>query len=297
MIQKRLLLALILFTCSISAQIKGIVKDSLTGKPIPYVNIWVENEDIGSTSEENGTFFINTNENGKKLIFSTLGFEKKIIKASEASEVNLKSIAYSLDEVVISKSIGTKEIEMGNFKKKLTSSYGCGGKPRIIANYFPSTDETEKHPFLKSIKFQTNSEIEGAKFILHFYQVKEDGSPGIDLFEENKIVVVEKGSKINTINVENEHFKFPKNGLFVAIEWMIIEENKYSFISSLYGTNKKTELISYEPKLSTVFSETGNSWEYSSGQWKKIKVLGVFPNTKKYENTYANLAVNITLTN
>ena len=71
MIAKRLFLALVLVTFSLSAQIKGIVKDSLTGKPIPYVNIWVQNENIGSTSEENGTFFINTTEKRKKLIFST----------------------------------------------------------------------------------------------------------------------------------------------------------------------------------------------------------------------------------
>jgi len=38
-------------TFSLSAQIKGVVKDSLSGEPIPYVNIWVENETIGTTSE------------------------------------------------------------------------------------------------------------------------------------------------------------------------------------------------------------------------------------------------------
>lgn len=119
MIQKSLFLALILISFSALAQIKGVIKDSLTRKPIPFVNIWVENENIGSTSEENGTFFINTTENGKKLIFSTLGYEKKIIKASEAQVVNLKPTAYSLDEVVISKSIGTKTVEIGKSKTEI----------------------------------------------------------------------------------------------------------------------------------------------------------------------------------
>jgi hypothetical protein len=36
------------------SQIKGIVLDE-SNKPIPYVNIW-ENENIGTTSEENGSF-------------------------------------------------------------------------------------------------------------------------------------------------------------------------------------------------------------------------------------------------
>ncbi|WP_052201452.1 carboxypeptidase-like regulatory domain-containing protein [Flavobacterium psychrophilum] len=73
--QKTLLLFLVSF--SITAQIKGVVKDSISGKPIPYVNIWVQNENIGTTSEENGEFTISSTDKNKNLIFSALGFEKK----------------------------------------------------------------------------------------------------------------------------------------------------------------------------------------------------------------------------
>jgi len=295
MIDKRFLL--ILFTCSLTAQIKGVVKDSLTGKPIPYVNIWVENENIGSTSEENGTFFISTTATGKRLIFSTLGYDKKIINASEVLEVNLKTISYSLDEVVITKNIGTKEIEIGNLEGKSSHSYGCGVKPWIVANYYPSTDQTEKHPFLKSIQFRTKSDINKAKLILHCYQVNKDGTLGNDLLSENCIVEVKKGTTINKINIEKHRLKFPENGIFIAIEWMIIEENKYFHSYYLEGSKEKHQGISYEPKISTCFSETGISWRYSSGQWKKSNIIGVLPNSKKYQNTYANLAVTISLTN
>ncbi|WP_396162533.1 hypothetical protein [Flavobacterium sp.] len=46
--EKRLLLFLLLLGFYTSAQIKGVVKDSISGEPIPYVNIWVENELIGT---------------------------------------------------------------------------------------------------------------------------------------------------------------------------------------------------------------------------------------------------------
>ena len=98
------ILLLFLFSISLSAQIKGVVKDSLTGNPIPYINIWVENENIGASSEENGTFEIYTSEKSKNLIFSAIGFEKKIIKISESKEVKLKSVEYLLDEIVLSNS-------------------------------------------------------------------------------------------------------------------------------------------------------------------------------------------------
>lgn len=59
-----------------AAQIRGVVKDSLTGQPIPYANIWVENENVATTSEEDGTFSIVVTKD-KNLIFSALGYEKK----------------------------------------------------------------------------------------------------------------------------------------------------------------------------------------------------------------------------
>ncbi len=52
------ILILIFFIVSQIAfsQIKGVVKDSISGERISYVNIWVENETIGTTSEADGSF-------------------------------------------------------------------------------------------------------------------------------------------------------------------------------------------------------------------------------------------------
>jgi hypothetical protein len=88
MIEKRLWLLFVLWSFSVSAQIKGVVKDSVTGKPISYTNIWVENETIGVSSEENGEFSINTTKT-KNLVFSALGYEKKVVKASEANVISI----------------------------------------------------------------------------------------------------------------------------------------------------------------------------------------------------------------
>ena len=65
-----------------------------------------------------------------------MGFEKKIIRASEATVVYLKTTAYSLDEVVISKSIGTKSIEIGKTKSEIYQAFDNG--PKIDTKYFPS---------------------------------------------------------------------------------------------------------------------------------------------------------------
>ena len=114
-------------TIWVSAQTKGIVVDE-NNLPIPYVNIWVEGENIGTTSEEDGTFVIDSNDGNKNLIFSILGFEKKIIKLSEAKKVVLQSQTNELDEIVIVNKKETKEI-IENYKKdKYSIAFFVTGK-------------------------------------------------------------------------------------------------------------------------------------------------------------------------
>ncbi len=52
------LLLLFFFPAIILAQTSGIVVDSKSGKPIAYANMVVENQNIGTTSDEKGQFSI-----------------------------------------------------------------------------------------------------------------------------------------------------------------------------------------------------------------------------------------------
>ena len=70
--KKSIICFLLFISFSVLAQVKGVVKDE-AGNPISYANISVENQNTGTTSEENGTFSIKVNE-GANLIFSALGF-------------------------------------------------------------------------------------------------------------------------------------------------------------------------------------------------------------------------------
>lgn len=265
MIQKKLFLALVLMTFSVSAQIKGIIKDSLTGKPIPYVNIWIQNENIGSTSEENGTFFINTIGIEKKLIFSTLGYEKKIIKASEASEVNLKPIAYSLDEVVISKSIGTKSVEIGKTKNEMYQAFDNG--PKIDTKFFPYFPSYKKTKYIKQVSIYTDSRIEDAIIKIHFYEADANGFPGEELLDKDFVVKVKKGTRINRFDLMEFNLKFPKNGLFVGFEKLMIENNKTEKTITDLNTNITQVQKTYFPFILYNYVEREFLYTFSGGKW------------------------------
>lgn len=267
MIEKRIFSLLVFLCCSLHAQIKGVVKDSLSGRPIPYVNIWVENENIGSTSEENGNFFINTTATNKKLIFSTLGFEKKIIKASEASEVYLKPTSYSLDEVVISKSIGTKSVEIGKTKSEIYQAFDNG--PKIDTKFFPYFPSYKKTKYIKQVTLYTDSRIEDAIIKIHFYNLDSNGYPNEELLDKDFVVTVKKGTRINRFDLREFNLIFPKNGLFVGFEKLMIEKNKTEKTTTDLNTNTTQTQKTYFPFVLYNYVEREFLFTFSGGKWNR----------------------------
>jgi hypothetical protein len=293
--EKRLWFLFILVSFSVSAQIKGVVVDE-NNKPIPFVNIWVENENIGTTSEEDGSFQLNVSKD-KNLIFSTIGFEKKTCKLSEKNEIILKPIIYQLDEVKIEGRKATEEIEIGQYNKsKINFYYGCWDKPWIIAKYISYTDTVEKKPFLKNLTIMTSSYKKNASFNLRFLEVNSDGSPGNEIINENILVKVKKGKENTTIDISKYKLKIPQNGIFISIEFLIIEENKYESEVYFKETNKKEILMSYQPSIGTVPSEVSTTWKYI-GKWTKMESKNSNISVERYNNKFSEIAMKLTLTN
>ncbi|MFV8356532.1 carboxypeptidase-like regulatory domain-containing protein [Flavobacterium sp. XS1P32] len=289
---KKFVLLLLFVSSCMYSQIKGIVLDE-SNKPIPYVNIWVENENIGTTSEENGSFSIHVEDQNKVLIFSALGFETKKVKFSEAEKVVLKEIAFQLDEVIISKSKSTVEIEIGD-SKNINHIYFLGGVPWIYAKRFNYSNDFSKTPFIKNTIIFTTSEIKNATFKLRIFEVNKEGAPGLDLLDEDIIVAVKKGNQENKIDLTKYNLLVPQNGIFIAFEWMIIESNKIKLNYKEKNSNKNREYITFAPSIVCNPVELENTFEYRGGKWTQSKI-----NIRegKYKHKVTEPAINLTLTN
>ncbi|MGS2727161.1 carboxypeptidase-like regulatory domain-containing protein [Psychroserpens sp. BH13MA-6] len=293
--KKILFVTLILFVNLIYSQTKGTVLDSISQEPIPYVNIWVENENIGTTSNEIGQFEINESLKDKTLIFSAIGFKtKKVNFKANTEKVHLSPEITELEEVLISNKLG-KELIVGQFKESdIDLNMACWTKPWILARYFPYEEKFNETRFLKSIKIRTTSDIKDAKFNIRIYEKDENGEPSAFLYDKNIIGIAKKGKKLTEIDLSEYDIYFPKDGLFIAIEWLIIEENKYEFKVKWVETKKKEKKTSYEPAFGVIPSETGeNSMIYISGKWQKIWKSR---SPKKYKDKYGLLAMELTLT-
>ena len=277
-------------------QVKSVLIDSSTKQIIPYVNIWVENENIGTTSNENGEFELNVSDPNKMIVFSAIGYTTKKIKASEIKVVvSLDPYAVVLQEVFIRTKEATKELVIESFKKSETNNYFANGSsPWIAAKYFEYKDEYETTPFLKKIKILTKSDIRQAVFNLRIYSVNENGDPGAYLYEKNIMATARKGKNITEVDISQLNIQFPQNGFFVAFEWLIIEANKYEFSYTRQGSREKYKGLNYEPAVATIKgNRQKNAWIYMKGNWRKWEGNPL----QDDDNRYRFLAIELTLTN
>ncbi len=281
-------------------QIKSVIVNSETQEPIPYVNIWIENENIGTTSDENGVFSLNS-ENTKNIIFSAIGFETtKINTENIQGKVSLKPKNIELSEVIITPQKRSQKLVIGKFKKsKINHYFGAGGSktPWIVARYFPYKSEYKNTPFLMKIRMLTDSDVKNAKFNIRLYRVDKNGKPSAYLYDKNIIGIARKGKHITEFDIADLQIKFPQEGFFIAVEWLVIPENKHEYSYTMKGSKKKYKGFSYEPAIGTVPTPTNeNTWIFVAGKWKKIPTKAG-EDLKRYKGKYNLLALELTLTN
>ncbi len=290
--QKRFFWLVLLIGFSLSGQIKGVVVDE-NDQPISYVNIAVENENIGTSSEENGTFTITVSET-KNLVFSALGYEKKTVGAKQVQKVILNTIALKLDEVTVApKRFETRELEIGKVKNETYQAFDNG--PKIDAKFFPYYSKYKKTKYIKQVSILTDSEIENASVKIHFYGVNSDGFPGDELLSKDFVVSVKKGVKKTFFDVTELNLRMPKTGVFIGYEKLIIEKNKVE--REIQDTNTKKVLIqkTYYPFMLYNYVQRDFIFTFFGGKWnKQTKKESNNPNPKMmvYEPS-----INLVLTN
>lgn len=104
---KSFLLFLLLGCCiSVSAQnIQGVVTDSLTNDPIPYLSVFYEGKGVGSITDNDGIYKVETRKGWNKLTFSAVGYVTKVVNiipgVTKNLNVRMRPDDIMLDEVVV----------------------------------------------------------------------------------------------------------------------------------------------------------------------------------------------------
>lgn len=280
-------LLLLLISISLSGQIRGRVSDKSTGQPIPYANVFLKDKPIGATTDMKGDFEIKTNIENNELIVSAIGYESQLINGHDSNfTILLIPKTYELSEIKIrpKKNISKLIIDSYN-KNKIHSYFSCGGFPWIVGKYFKFQPEYNSTPFIKQIKLLASCvSIDSGVFNLRIISFKEDGTPGVDMLDKNLIIKAESGAKKNTIvDLSKYNITFPPQGLMIAVEWLIIDQNKWVW----------KDRVQYLPQFGTMTKEGESmTWAYTGGRWNRTNLTQ--PNVKK---SYQELAIELTLTN
>lgn len=259
-------LLLVFYAQFATAQVKGTVTDP-NNVPIAFVNVGVENEALGTTSEENGSFYINLKDTNKTLIFSAIGYEITKVKATQATTVILKPTTYLINEVVIAKRFETKEKEIGTTNSVISQAFDNG--PRIDVTFFPYAAEYKKTKYIKQIIINTDSKIETAICKIHLYSVSQDGFPGESLLEKDFIVTIKQGLKKTRLDVTPFSLRMPKTGLFIGFEKLIIARNKLEKTTTDYNNNTTRTQTTYYPLVLYNYLERAALFTFSGGKWNK----------------------------
>ena len=247
----------------------GQVIDALTEEPIPYVNIGLVDENIGTVSDEQGYFQLEIDPlqySQSNLRFSMIGFESKTYVLQEYLQKELLIIPLTeesteLEEVVVSTKRTQFETKiLGN--KTTTKFIYAAFTTNKLGNEMGFVVRQRKRPMiLKKFNISLVENDYGfIRFRLNFYSV-ENGLPTSTLLKENIIIETDATSGIVSKDLAPYEIVIDED-FFVAIEWIEdLGPGKLFFLGGFFGS----------PLIAR---------EVSQGTWTKVGVASVGMNVE-----------------
>ncbi|HEX8269267.1 MAG TPA: hypothetical protein VF581_05195 [Flavobacterium sp.] len=272
--KKRSLLMLIMLLPMLAvAQLKVVIKDSISGKPIPYVAVMSADNMFGISSDKNGEFLVPTVDAAKGLYFDVVGYKDKAIKTLPASKIVLlqPGLAQPALQVVRKKSeINASGVIVDEFDLTKTSSFYS--KPTIVAKYFPYEKKYEGTPYLNKVFVDVISKLPNAVYKLRIFAVGSDGTPGEDVLQQDFVVTAKKGDAVDAIDVSQFNIKFDPKGMFVGVETVIVNENQARVPWRTDLNDPETEVVReiYQPTFRGNSIRKGTLWRHLNGKWSNL---------------------------
>ncbi|MCD8079938.1 MAG: DUF5686 and carboxypeptidase regulatory-like domain-containing protein [Bacteroides sp.] len=102
--QTFLLLLFLLLSPAARTQIKGVITDSLTQEPLMYISVYYEGKGVGTISNANGEYQLETRRGWNEVTFSAIGYMTKVVQIEPGTRelnVQLQIDDILLDEVVV----------------------------------------------------------------------------------------------------------------------------------------------------------------------------------------------------
>ncbi|MGE0771977.1 MAG: carboxypeptidase-like regulatory domain-containing protein [Cyclobacteriaceae bacterium] len=220
-------------------KIKGRVLNATNATPVPYTNIGMMNRELGTLSDEDGTFelMIPLSSMDDSLRFSSIGFKSRSLhigpRLNGEIVVRLQPVARVLNEVEIKRPRQFKVARLGWMGGRdgvlpMDTVQG-GGAVAMLVEAPAAPVFIEKF----QVRLMYNSK-DTLKLRLHFYALDTlSGGPGHELLQ--KEVMLTETKKYGWLRYDLRHLgiSIPHQQFFVGLEWIDERATRQQMINGL----------------------------------------------------------------
>lgn len=287
-------------------KIGGVVLDK-TGQPIPYANVVFQNTTIGTITDENGKFELESSDSHSSAVFSFIGFKELVKPLLKATELDLKIVleeeAATLNAVQIFKGKTSKKDNPALvILKKIQENRRRNGVNTFAQYEFQKYEKLEFDINKVDSSLMKLPIFKGMDFIFDYSSTNTSGTTYLPVFINESVSKV-YGDNINGKKREeliaNKNAGFSENQNLIAIVKDLYDEydiyDNYlkifdkSFVSPLASTgihnynyvladsayidNKWCYNIVYYPRRKNELTFSGDFW-VNDTTWaiKKIRL-------------------------
>ncbi|SHK45967.1 carboxypeptidase-like regulatory domain-containing protein [Maribacter aquivivus] len=262
--------------------VEGHVYDDKTKTAVPYANISFLKTLKGTSSDEEGYFYIDVPESylEREVHISALGFKDTIMSArviSEKKKIYMKEETFELEEVVVSQSLGDSQVLNPVSSYSIKSGFSSAETPWVLALYFPNIGAAKKYLQKITIHVQQNSKFKRAssKFRLRIYDVdKKTKKPNHDLMRKSIVLESSKNEDYVSIDLSSMGIRMPDEGVYIGLEWIFLPYNWYTNTYKHPITNKKVVEDRFAPTFAAVYQKNQNfkTMVYGMGEWTDFAI-------------------------
>jgi len=261
---------------------EGHVYDGKTKEPIPYVNLSFLNTLKGSSTDEQGHFFLDVPKHflDKQVHISSLGYNDTIVDARTlyaSKRMNMVEESFELDEVVVTENFGNSDVLNPISSYSLTSGFSSSATPWVLGLYFPNIGAQKKYVDKVTVFLKKNENFKrtSAKFRIRIYDVDPlSKKPSGDLLR--KSIVLEHNVERDYVSIDLAAFniEMPQAGIYVGLEWLFVPSNWYIQNEIDPISNKKVVEDRFAPTFRGVYTQNQNYkvMIYGMGEWTDFKV-------------------------
>ncbi|GAB3762161.1 hypothetical protein GCM10028817_40280 [Spirosoma pomorum] len=272
--------------------IKGTVIDSVTRKPLEYANVVNVTENSVVYTNVQGQFELIVNSKVDRIQVSNMGYKPyTLLELSDEQVVTvlLVETPIMIEEISVKKRKLEKHSEELGFhnEETISTNWGPGGQ---VANTYvvliknPQTIEAE----IDKAYFKLGKYLIGrngfSKARVRVMKIDSSGLPGNDLLRENNIVRINPFSQSFSIDLKKYHINFPKEGIFIGLEFFcqtVKKGSEHAFKSNC-PTIASTKVRDYKARGESYyhyFDPIKKTWKWigiTNGELSKAFTFSIF---------------------